>query len=76
MKPPQAIPRPREFLNQLSQSRAFAIGIDFPRHAEVLHRRHIHEKATRQSDVRSDARTLLRDRLLGDLYQDLLAFFQ
>src|SRR5207253_2216052 len=42
----------------------------------MIHRRHIHQEPARQRDVRRDARALLTQRLLSDLNDDLLAFFQ
>ena len=49
---------------------------DFARHAHVFERRHVDHVASRQRDVRGDARALLAQRLLGDLNDDLLAFLQ
>jgi hypothetical protein len=42
----------------------------------MLDRRHVNQKAPRQSDVRSNARAFLGDRLFGNLHQNLLAFAQ
>ena len=42
----------------------------------MLERRHVDHVAARQRNVRSDARALLSERLLGDLNDDLLAFLQ
>jgi hypothetical protein len=42
----------------------------------MFDRRHVNQKPSRQSDVRSDARTFLGNRLLGDLHQDFLTFLQ
>ncbi len=39
-------------------------------------RRHVHQEAAGQRDVRSDARALLPERLLGNLDDDLLPFLQ
>ena len=39
----------------------------------MVHRRHEDQEAAGQSDVRGDARALLRDGLLGDLNENLLA---
>src|SRR5207237_1138179 len=44
--------------------------------ADVRDGRHEDEVATRKHDVRCDARALLRDRLLGDLDDDLLALVE
>ena len=48
----------------------------FARNAEMLDRRHVNQKPARQSDVRSNARAFLGDRLFGNLHQNLLAFAQ
>src|SRR5262249_20423802 len=42
----------------------------------MIDRRHVHQEAARQRDVRRDARALLTERLLGDLNDDLLTFLQ
>src|ERR1700690_2745667 len=42
----------------------------------MVHRRHEHQKPSRQRDVAGDARALFPDRFLGDLNQNLLSFFQ
>ena len=42
----------------------------------VVHRGHINHEATGQGDVRRDARTLLPQRFLRDLDNNLLPFFQ
>ena len=42
----------------------------------VVHRRHEHQKASRQRDVTRDARALLADRLLGNLDQHFLSFLE
>src|SRR5438552_10934630 len=65
-----------DFLDQLAQSTAFVVGIDLPRHAKMLDRWHINQIATRESDMRSYARSLLGDRLFCDLHQNLLTFMQ
>ena len=38
--------------------------------------RHVNYEASRQGDVRGDARALLSQRLFGDLDDDFLAFFE
>ena len=43
-------------LDQRPQPAAFARRFDLSRNAEMLDRRHVNQKAARQSDVRSDAR--------------------
>src|SRR5438876_9024798 len=42
----------------------------------MVHRRHEDEEASGQGDVAGDARAFLRHGFLGDLDEDLLAFFQ
>ena len=42
----------------------------------MIHRRHVDQEAAGQRDVTGDARALLADRFLGNLHQNLLAFFQ
>src|SRR5579872_7154530 len=42
----------------------------------MLESRHVDHVAPRQRDVRCDARALWAERLLGDLNDDFLAFFQ
>ncbi len=42
----------------------------------MIDRRHVHQEAPRQSDVASDARAFLAERLLGDLYDHVLTGFQ
>ena len=49
---------------------------DLARHSDVVDRRHEDQKASGQRDVAGDARALLRDRLLGNLDQDLLPLLQ
>src|ERR1700753_1090398 len=49
---------------------------DLAAYADVGHRRHKHQKASRQRDVAGDARALLGDWFLGDLNQNFLAGLQ
>ncbi len=42
----------------------------------MIDRRHIDQMATRQRDMRGNARPLGTDRLFGNLHQDLLPFFK
>src|SRR5208282_5102380 len=49
---------------------------DLARHASVVHRRHEDQEASRQRNVTGDARALLCDRLLRDLDQHFLPFFE
>ncbi len=74
MKPP-GIPACVDLQNALQAQALFVAG-DFARDAGVLERRHVDDESPRQRDVRSDARALLAQRLLGDLDDDLLAFLE
>src|ERR1039458_10049693 len=58
------------------QPQTFLVARNLARHANVVHARHIHQEPARQRDVRRDARALLSQRLLGDLYDDLLPFLR
>ena len=58
------------------QALAFFVRCDLARNSSVVHRRHVDQKAPRQRDVAGDARAFLADRLLGNLHQNFLAFFQ
>ena len=55
-----------------AQTRALFGRADAPRDADVVYRRHVDEKAARQSDVTGDARALFAQRLLGDLNENFL----
>src|SRR5579862_2232116 len=55
---------------------ALFVGCDLAAHAHMRNGRHENQEAARQRDVAGDARALLCNRLLGDLYEDLLARFQ
>src|SRR3981189_880000 len=55
------------FADEATQTRAIIGAGDFARDTDVIDGRHVHEKASRQSDVTSDARTLFAERLFGDL---------
>src|ERR1700733_12503520 len=46
------------------------------RHPGMVHGRHVDQEPPRQRDVTRDARAFLADGLLGNLYQDFLAFLQ
>ncbi len=63
-------------LQNAFQAQAFFVAGDLARDAHVFERRHVDHVAAGQRDVRSDARAFLAQRLLGDLNDDLLAFFQ
>ena len=42
----------------------------------MIHGRHVDQKASGQRYVAGDSRAFFADRLFGNLYQDLLAFFE
>jgi len=63
-------------LQNAFQPEAFFIAGDFARDAHVFERGHVDHEASRQGDMRGDARALLTQRLLSDLYDDFLAFLQ
>ena len=44
--------------------------------ADVIDRRHADQVTTRQTDVAGEAGALGRDRVFGDLNDDLLTFFE
>src|SRR5580692_7126362 len=58
------------------QALALFIGGNLARNPGMVHRRHVHQKPSRQCDVAGDACALLADRFLGNLHQDFLAFLQ
>ena len=58
------------------QAQALFVACDLARNAHVFKRRHVDHIASRQRDVRSDARPLLPERLLRDLDDDLLSLFE
>ena len=57
------------------QALALFFGRNFARHAGVIHRGHVHQKAAGQRDVAGDAGALFADWFFGDLNQNFLAFF-
>ena len=63
-------------LQNALQAQALFVAGDLARDAHVFERRHVDHVAARQRDVRRDARAFLAQRLLGDLNDDFLAFFQ
>src|SRR5581483_3755434 len=58
------------------QPLALFVAGNLARDADVIHRRHINQKASRQRDVAGDAGALFADGLLCDLDEDFLPFFQ
>jgi hypothetical protein len=74
IKPPLTVP----FLadQDALETLALLVGGDLTRHADMVHRRHEDQEAARERDVAGDARTLLGNRLLGNLHQDFLPLLQ
>ena len=64
------------FADQTPQPRAVFGAGDFARYTDVIDRRHVNQKASRQRDMACDARTLFAERFLGDLHHDFLARLQ
>jgi hypothetical protein len=64
------------FADEATEARTVFGRDDFARDAGVMNCRHIDQEAARKSDMASDARTLLAERFLGDLHDDVLAGFQ
>jgi hypothetical protein len=65
-----------EFANDAAEAAALLPGVDLPRHADVVDRRHEHEEPPWHRRVGGEARALGAERLLGDLNDDLLPLFQ
>src|SRR6267142_1369051 len=65
-----------ELADDAAQPAPLLARLDLARHADVVHRRHEHEKPARHRHVRGEARALRAERLLHDLDDDLLAFLQ
>ena len=63
-------------LQNAFQAQAFFVARDFAGDARVFHGGHVNDVASRKSDMRSDARALLAQRLLRDLNDNFLAFLQ
>ncbi len=62
--------------DDVAQAQALLFRSDLARDANVVDGGHVDQVASRQGDVRSDARALGAERLLGDLDQDFLAFLE
>src|SRR5205085_5929410 len=62
--------------DELAQALALAVRLNLARDTDVFDGRHVNKEATGQSDVRSDARALRRNRLFGDLHKYLLTLPQ
>ena len=65
-----------ELANDAAQPCALFARLDFPGHADVVHRRHEDEEAPRHRNVRGQPRSLRAERLLDDLDEDFLSFLQ
>ena len=65
-----------ELLHDAAQAVALVARLDFSGDADVVDRRHEHEKAAGERRVRGQARALGAERLLGDLDDNLLPFLQ
>src|ERR1041384_591272 len=63
-------------LQNAFQPEPFVVTRDLPRHADMVDRRHVDQETSRKSDVRSNARALLPQWLLGDLYDDFLPLLE
>ena len=63
-------------LQNFLQAQALFIGGNLARDTDVIDRRHVHEEAAGQGDMRGDAGAFLAERLLGNLNNDFLAFTQ
>jgi hypothetical protein len=63
-------------LQHLFEARALFFALDPPRHADMIHRRHVDEEAPRQRDVAGDTRAFAGDGVLRHLHDDLLSFAQ
>ena len=64
------------FANQSPQPRTIFRAGNFPRHADVIDRRHVNQEPSRQRHVARDARALFAQRLLGDLDHHFLSGLQ
>ena len=64
------------FGDHTPQARAVFRGADAARHADVIDRGHVNQKASGQRDVAGDARAFFAERFLGDLDDDFFARLQ
>src|SRR5207245_259719 len=64
--------RATSFADEAAQARTVFRRSDFARNADVIDCRHVDEETAGKSNVAGDARTLLAERLLGDLDDDIL----
>ena len=65
-----------ELPDDAAQARALFARLDLARDADVVDRRHEHQEAARHRDVRGQPGALGAERLLDDLDEDFLPFFQ
>src|SRR5215469_5507948 len=63
-------------LQNTLQSAALVVAGDLAGYADVVHGGHVNQEPSRQGNMRSNARPLLAQRLLRDLYDDFLSFFE
>src|SRR5262249_37748464 len=63
-------------LQDALQAEALLIAGDLAGNTDVIDRRHVDQEPAGKGDVRRDARSLLSQRLLSDLNDDLLTLFQ
>src|SRR6185369_1858280 len=62
-----------ELADDAAQAAALLARLDLAGHADVVHRRHEDQEASRHGDVGGEPRALRAERLLHDLDDDLLA---
>src|SRR5208283_4406297 len=60
------------FAHQTAKARAVVRALNLAGNADVVNRRHVHQKAPRQGHVAGDARALLAQRFLGNLHDHIL----
>ena len=65
-----------ELLDDAAQAGALFSGLDLPGDADMVHGRHEHEEAAGHGHVRGETRALGAERLLDDLDENFLPFFQ
>src|SRR5688572_1508559 len=63
-----------ELADDAAQAAALLARVDLPRHADVVHGRHEHQKAARHRGMAGQAGALRAQRLLRHLHDDLLRF--
>ena len=65
-----------ELAHDAAEAAALFTGLDLPRHADVIDRRHEDQEPSRHRHVRGEARALGAERLLDHLDEDVLALLQ